>query len=122
MDPLTGKRLEIVALGHKLLRAAAHYLWGAQGDKPGNGGVALAPPVLDPDHPEKTIFCAATLNGLGLWPAASRGVLNGKRPAQKVWDLVKSDGRDEVLAFINKYKANPGVQGRLRASTSRPGC
>jgi hypothetical protein len=97
----------------------AHYLWGAAGDKPStNGAVRYAPVVLDPDRPEQSSFCAATITVSNVvYVCAGRFRHDGlatAKPAKKI--AVPSVGppedlsRRELLAFIEKNGKNPASQ------------
>jgi len=59
----TQKRNDILSFAKRLADDGAHYLWGANGEKPtANGPVSYAPVVLDVDKLQETCFCAASIN------------------------------------------------------------
>src|ERR1700693_1555174 len=113
------KRTDILAYAKRLADDGAHYLWGAAGDKPStNGAVRYAPVVLDPDRPELSSFCAATITVSNVvYVCAGRFRHDGlatAKPAKKI--AVPSVGppedlsRRELLAFIEKNGKNPASQ------------
>jgi hypothetical protein len=104
------KRAAIVALARRLADDGAHYLWGAEGQKPGGGGLTLAKPVLDPAQPQSTKFCAGVLGGcVCVGRFRTRG-FKDLRTQQKVWDLASPSGREEVLTFVKRYQSTPNAR------------
>ncbi len=104
------KRAAIVALARRLADDGAHYLWGAEGQKPGERGLTLAQPVLDPAQPKKTVFCAGVLGGCVCVGRFRASGFNAMRPPEKVWDLANASGQDDVVAFIKRNQSNPAAQ------------
>jgi hypothetical protein len=96
-DLCNKKREEIVKYARRLADEGAHYLWGAAGEKPGENGLILAPPVLDKNRPKETIFCAATLKN-----CVCVGRCGAIKSTKKVWDLTGENA--EVAAFISRYQ------------------
>jgi hypothetical protein len=85
----TQKRTDILSFAKRLADDGAHYLWGANGEKPAaNGTVSYAPVVLDTDKLQVTCFCAAIINyGAVQYVCAGRfrhADLRGAQPAQKI--------------------------------------
>jgi hypothetical protein len=81
-------RLKIVDAAKKLARDGAHYLWGAEGQKP-----HLATKHLKLNDPEHVVFCAGVLNGcICVGRFSSIGMRSGIRHPQKVWNPATDGG------------------------------
>jgi cell wall-associated NlpC family hydrolase len=114
------KRTDILNYCRRLADDGAHYLWGAEGEKPRTAGaVAYAPISLDASQLNQTTFCAATKTVGGVvYVCAGRfrhSGLSTAKPSRKVAilpnqptvdDSVKKDLQD----FIQKYSGTPGAQ------------
>jgi hypothetical protein len=99
------KRAAIVALARKMVDDGAHYLWGAEGQKPGTNGVVLAPVVLDASKPGQTVFCAARLGTCVCVGRLRSSGINGK-----VWDPASGGAPADLLQFISDNQAHPDAQ------------
>ena len=115
------KRNDILGYAFRLADEGAHYLWGANGDKPTkDGNVEYADVVLDPDKPEKSSFCAASIvvggityvcagrfrhGDLASTPPINKIVVTANAPVNKDSAPLK-----EVLAFIEKNRNNKAAQ------------
>jgi len=115
----TQKRNDILSFAKRLADDGAHYLWGANGEKPtANGPVSYAPVVLDIDKLQETCFCAASINYGGVqYVCAGRfrhADLRGAQPAQKI-AMPKVGPPDpnsakQLQAFIEKNENNSSSQ------------
>jgi|SRR5579863_3455990 len=112
------KRLDILACAKRLADDGAHYLWGAQGDRPSAAGaIKYAPVVLDATQPDQSCFCAATITVGGVvYVCAGRfrhSGLSRQAPSQKVAILPNqpnSASNKDLLDFIAKYAKTPTAQ------------
>ena len=115
------KRNDILAYAFRLADEGAHYLWGANGEKPATKGtVQYAPVVLDSDNPEKSSFCAASIVVGGItYVCAGRfrhDDLASSKPARKIAITAtgpanKDDAAmKDLLSFIEKNRSNPSAQ------------
>jgi hypothetical protein len=112
------KRLDILAYAKRLADDGAHYLWGAQGDKPtSSGAIKYAPVVLDTAQLDQSSFCAATITVAGVvYVCAGRfrhAGLSRQPPTQKVALLPNQSNNvsnKDLLEFIGKYGKTPTAQ------------
>jgi hypothetical protein len=117
----TQKRNDILAYAKGLADDGAHYLWGANGEKPAtSGSVLYAPVILDADTPEESCFCAATITvqkvvyvcagryrhkDLATSPPSKKVALTKGSPVNK-----QDPSISKILDFINKNANRPGAQ------------
>ena len=116
----TQKRNDILACAQRLADVGSHYLWGANGEKPGTGSVAYAPVVLDASKPEQSTFCAATITVANVvYVCAGRfrhKDLSAASPSKKIAltsgsPVNKQDPSiSKLFEFIDKNAKNPGSQ------------
>ncbi len=118
----TQKRNDILSFAKRMADDGAHYLWGANGEKPAaNGTVSYAPVVLDTDKLQETCFCAAIINYGGVqYVCAGRfrhADLRGAQPAQKI-AMPKVGPPDQILQNNCRHlsKRKPKTIHRLRSA------
>lgn len=113
------KRNDILAYAKRLADDGAHYLWGAQGEKPSaTGAVQYAPVVLDSNQLDQTTFCAATITVSNvLYVCAGRfrhGDLVNAKPSKKIAlppvGPPEPGALKELTAFIDKNSKTPAAQ------------
>jgi len=107
------KRQQILRVAKQLADDGAHYLWGAEGQRPGRSAPGLfAPVVVNGATPGETTFCAATLTvDKIVYVCAGRCSHSGLasvKPVPKLIATPESDGN--LKAFISKYQGNPNAQ------------
>jgi cell wall-associated NlpC family hydrolase len=113
------KRNDILAYAKRLADDGAHYLWGAQGEKPSaTGTVQYAPVVLDSGKTDQTTFCAATITVSNVvYVCAGRfrhSDLATAKPSKKI-AMPRTGTPDpsavkELTAFIDKNSKTPSAQ------------
>lgn len=113
------KRKDILALAKRLADQGAHYLWGANGEKPATRGtVTYAPVVLDCGDLSNTCFCAATITVSNVkYVCAGRfrhADLKNAQPQQKI-ATPKIGPPDPISTtclnnFITRYGKNQSAQ------------
>jgi cell wall-associated NlpC family hydrolase len=121
-EQIRQKRQAILDLAQRLAKDGAHYLWGGNGDRPGEGDVKLANAVLDPANPQNTIFCAASNQADGRTNVCAGrfrapGLPPPPSPATDRLALAKgatvnssSPAMQALLKFIDQYKTRPNSQ------------
>lgn len=113
------KRKDILAFAKRLADQGAHYLWGANGEKPSTqGAVTYAPIVLDRGNLSSTCFCAATITVSGVkYVCAGRfrhADLKNAQPQHKI-ATPKIGPPDPISTthldtFISRYGKNQSAQ------------
>jgi|CZKR01.1.fsa_nt_gi hypothetical protein len=98
------RRQEILNFAESLAKGGAHYLWGAEGDKPTHAGGGFAPVALD--QPANATFCAATKTVDG-----KVFVCAGRCSRRAGGGLIPSPDSDPRLkAFIAQWAGKPQIQ------------
>lgn len=98
------QRRRILDVAKGLATDGAHYLWGAEGQKPTTGGPLLyAPVTLGRDKADQSCFCAAVLNG-----CVCAGRCGRFTPRSKIADPPGTDA--DLLRFIDKYQSKSAAQ------------
>jgi len=98
------RRQEILDFANSLAKAGAHYLWGAEGQKPSRTSATFAPVALD--RPAEATFCAATATVEG-----TVYVCAGRCSRRAGGGLIAAPDTDTRLkTFIAQWQGKPHSQ------------